>query len=82
MALIFAEDVFLISLFFVSVLSSQQCPDLLGTSSWRTAPIVPQLSLDGAEAGILFYKIHSYMTEKMLCGFILFVFFYFPMRKK
>lgn len=32
MALIFAKDVFLISLFLVSVPSSQQCPDLLETS--------------------------------------------------
>lgn len=49
----FAKDVFLISLFFVSVPSSQQCADLLGPAemgtegthgSWKTAHNVPQLS--------------------------------------
>lgn len=82
MALVFAEDVLCVSNFFVLCFCAQQCPDLLGTSSWKTAHSVPQLSLDGAEAGNVFYKIHSYMREKMLCGFILFVVFYFPIRKK
>lgn len=50
--------------------------------SWKIAHGVPRLPLDGAEAGNVFYKIHDYMIEKMVCGFILFVVFYVPIRKK
>lgn len=50
--------------------------------SWKTAHSVPWLPLDGAEAGNVFYEIHSYMIEKMVCGFILFVVLDFPIRRK
>lgn len=84
MALIFAKDVFLISLFFVSVFLGTRAE--MGTEethgSWKTSHNIPQLSLNGAEAGNVFYKIHSYIREKMLCGFVLFVVFYFHIRNK
>lgn len=83
MALIFAKDMFLISLFNIHtppVPNSQQCPDLLGTrlrwalnkqSIWQTAHVFPLLLLDCAKAGNVFYKINSYLIWELVCGFVL-----------